>query len=163
MSSEPTAQRGNLRPLARCQAVGADSKESISRTDKTGRPYTGGCYFVGTSPTGAQVARWLELGQGFDVLGWQRSFLRGFFENGVELGAVTVGRGNGKSTLAAELATACLIPGSPLHRDGSTCVVVSASMAQGESVFGLVVERLKRLVPEFDKEYSKTESFPDTA
>ena len=71
-------------------------------------------------------------GEPFRVLAWQRRFLRGAF--GVDGdSALSIARGNGKSTLVA--AIACAVVDGPLRRPRSEVVCVASSFAQGRVIF----------------------------
>ena len=54
------------------------------------------------------VTQGRHAGQPFDVLPWQRKFLRGAFAPGIKEAALAVARGNGKSTFVAGVACAFL-------------------------------------------------------
>ena len=86
------------------------------------------------------IENWLErltvtqgprAGERFELLPWQRRFLRGAFRSGVQRSAVTCGRGNGKSGLVAALATLYL--GGPLAKPrGEVVVLRPASGRRGQ-------------------------------
>ena len=75
-----------------------------------------------------------RAGGRFEVLPWQRRFLRGAFAHGVQRSAVSCGRGNGKSGLVAALAL-CYLDG-PLKVDRGEVVVVASSYGQGRAAIG---------------------------
>ena len=83
------------------------------------------------------------VGGPFEVLPWERRFLQGAFRPGVELAALTVARGNGKTTLAAALAAAAV--DGPLAQPRGQCVVVASSLNQARVLFGHVEAFLGRL------------------
>ena len=71
-----------------------------------------------------------QLGERYQVLGYQRWFLHGALRTGVTRAAFTLGRGGGKSGLGSMLGVAALtIP--PLCRPGFECAVIASSFAQG--------------------------------
>ena len=97
----------------------------------------------------------LTVGQGslrgerFTLLPWQRRFVRGALSPGVHEAALTCGRGAGKSTLTAALASAAL--DGPIAEPESEILVVAASLSQAAIVlrhvrrFRLEEIRAKRL------------------
>ena len=68
-------------------------------------------------------------GQTMTVMPWQRRFVRGAFADGVGEAALSIGRGNGKSTLCAGIAAAAV--DGPLVEPRGQCLVVAASYMQG--------------------------------
>ena len=89
------------------------------------------------------IENWLErltvtqgprAGERFELLPWQRRFLRGAFRSGVQRSAVTCGRGNGKSGLVAALATLYL--GGPLAKPRGEVVVLASSFGQARAAIG---------------------------
>ena len=85
-----------------------------------------------------ELAKWIEVnlivgqgryaGQPVNLLPWQRRFLSGAFKPGVSSAALTLGRGNGKSTYAAMLGAACVK--GPLAQPMGEVVVVASSFQQ---------------------------------
>ncbi|MCY4057576.1 MAG: hypothetical protein OXG44_06215 [Gammaproteobacteria bacterium] len=61
---------------------------------------------------------------------FQRRFLKGAFRPEVRTAALSIPRGNGKSTLAAWLMARCLTPGDKLHRPGAEFHLCAASIGQ---------------------------------
>ena len=88
----------------------------------------------------------LVIGQGrfagerFDVLPWQRRFLRGGLAPGVAESALTLARGGGKSTLVAGIGCAAL--DGPLSQAGSEILIVASSHEQGGVIFRHVLRFL---------------------
>ena len=80
-----------------------------------------------------RITQGAGLDAAFKLLPWERRFIRGAFASGVATSALTVGRGNGKSTLAAALAAAAV--GGPLVQRRAETVVVASSFAQGRVIF----------------------------
>ena len=89
------------------------------------------------------IENWLEqltvtqgprAGERFELLRWQRRFLRGAFRPGVSRSAVTCGRGNGKSGLVAALSTLYL--GGPLSVPRGEVVVLASSFGQARDAIG---------------------------
>lgn len=86
--------------------------------------------------------RQLEISQGagagepFELLAWERRFLRVFGRPGDA--ALTIARGNGKTTLVAAIADAALR--GPLRQRRAEVVCVASSFAQGRIIFDHVLE-----------------------
>ena len=83
------------------------------------------------------------VGSPLRLLPWERRFLQGAFGPGVELAALSVGRGNGKTTLAAAIAAAAV--DGPLAQPRGQCVVVASSLNQARLLFGHVKAFLEGL------------------
>ena len=73
-------------------------------------------------------------GEAFDVLPWERRFLRGAFRDGGDA-ALALARGNGKSCLVAGIACAVVDPLGPLHGTRAEVVCVASSFDQSRIVF----------------------------
>ncbi len=86
----------------------------------------------------------LTQGQGaggkFPVFPWERRFLTGAFRPAVQEAALSVGRGNGKSSLCAAVGVACL--DGPLVRSRAEVVVCASSFEQGRIIFEHVLAML---------------------
>ena len=82
---------------------------------------------------GLTITQGRHAGQPFTVLPWQRRFVRGAFAPGASTAALSVARGNGKTTLVAGIACAAL--DGPLMQPRGEVVVVAASFAQGRVAF----------------------------
>ena len=67
-------------------------------------------------------------GQPFDVLPWQRRFVRGAFAPGIQSAALSVARGNGKTALLSGIAAATL--DGPLMVPRGETVIVASSFEQ---------------------------------
>ena len=78
------------------------------------------------------VTQGAGTGEPFRLLPWQRRFLRGAFAVEGD-SALSIGRGNGKSTLVAALAAA--VVDGPLRAPRSEVVCVASSFAQGRVIF----------------------------
>ena len=72
-------------------------------------------------------------GQAFTVLPWQARFVRGAFAPGVQSAALSVARGNGKTTLLAGIAAATL--DGPLAVPRGETVIVASSFEQARISF----------------------------
>ena len=74
---------------------------------------------------------------------FQRRFVRGALAPGVDLAALSVPRGNGKSWLAAHLLARGLTPGDPLHVPGGEYILCAASLEQARLCFRFVRAELE--------------------
>ena len=81
-------------------------------------------------------------GERFEVLPWERRFVRGAFR-APGSAALSVARGNGKSALVAGIATAVVDPVGPLHGTRRECVCVASSFDQSRVVFEDVLAFLR--------------------
>ena len=79
------------------------------------------------------VTQGAGAGGPFKTLPWQRRFLRGALRPGVARAALSVARGNGKTTLVAAIALAALA--GPLRRPRGDVVIVASSFAQAKIAF----------------------------
>ena len=106
-----------------------------------------------TSPTARSLIAYLggltlaggdHDGEAFDVLPWERRFIRGTFSVDGPA-AMSVARGNGKSALVAGLAAAVVDPAGPLHgtRHEVVCVASSFDQAHG-TIFEDVLSFLRQ-------------------
>ena len=69
-------------------------------------------------------------------------WLHNAFADGVDIGALSVGRGGGKTWLLAKVAAVALTPGSPLWRPELEILAVSASLAQSRTMLGMLRQHL---------------------
>ncbi len=76
-------------------------------------------------------------GEPFRVLPWQRRFIRGSFDRPGNTAALSVARGNGKTTLCAAIADAVLR--GPLNQPRAEVVCVASSFDQGRIIFDHVM------------------------
>lgn len=65
-----------------------------------------------------------------DLKPFQKRFLRAAFAPGITVSALSIPRGNGKSSLVAWLARRYLTPGDPLHVPGAESHILAASIGQ---------------------------------
>ena len=79
------------------------------------------------------VTQGRHAGQAFEVLPWERRFVRGAFAPEVRSAALAIARGNGKTTLVAGVASAYL-NGPMVERRGEVVIVASA-FAQARIAF----------------------------
>ncbi|MCY3919664.1 MAG: hypothetical protein OXG38_07655 [Chloroflexi bacterium] len=76
-------------------------------------------------------------------LPFQRRFFRRALAPGVRTAALSLPRGNGKTSLIAELARRALTPGDALHHPGTESHIVASSLGQSRrTVWRLLVESL---------------------
>ena len=89
------------------------------------------------------IKNWLErltisqgprAGQLFELMPWQRRFVRGAFRPGISRSACTCGRGNGKSGLVAAISTLYLA--GPLAVPRGEVVVLASSFGQARDAIG---------------------------
>ena len=83
--------------------------------------------------SGLTVSQGRLAGQAFAVLPWQRRFVRGAFAPGIQAAALSIGRGNGKTTLLAGIAAATL--DGPLAVPRGETVIVASSFEQARIAF----------------------------
>ena len=91
---------------------------------------------------GLTISQGRHAGNLFEVLPWQRRFLRGAFAPGIGEAALSLGRGGGKSTLIAGIACAALDTDGPLMAPNAEVVIVASSHTQGQIVFRHVLRFL---------------------
>ena len=66
---------------------------------------------------------------------FQKRFVKNALAPGVDVGALSIPRGNGKSWLAAYLLERGLTPGDPLHVPGAEYILCAASLEQARLCF----------------------------
>ena len=82
---------------------------------------------------GLTVTQGRRSGQPFDVMPWERRFVRGAFRPDVSEAALSVARGNGKTTLTAGIGAAAV--DGPLAVPRGDAVVVASSFEQARICF----------------------------
>ena len=87
--------------------------------------------------SGLTVTQGRLAGQAFAVLPWQSRFVRGAFRPGIQSAALSIGRGNGKTTLLAGIAAATL--DGPLAVPRGETVIVASSFEQARIAFEHVI------------------------
>ena len=81
----------------------------------------------------------LRVGQGsragelFELLDWERQFVRQAFAEGIDAAALSVGRGNGKSSLVAAIAAAAIV--GPLAQPRAEVIAVASSFSQAKIIY----------------------------
>lgn len=66
---------------------------------------------------------------------FQRRFLAGALKPGIRTGALSIPRGNGKSTLSAHILERCLTPFDPLFEPGAEYLLGAASLEQARNAY----------------------------
>ena len=74
---------------------------------------------------------------------FQKRFVRGALAPGVDVAALSIPRGNGKSWLAAHLLERCLTPGDDLHVPGSEYLLCAASIEQARLCYRFIRTELE--------------------
>ena len=87
--------------------------------------------------SGLTVTQGRRAGQAFTVLPWQRRFVRSAFTAGVQSAALSVARGNGKTSLLSAIACATL--DGPLAVPRGETVIVASSFEQARIGFEHIV------------------------
>ena len=85
------------------------------------------------------------MGENFVVLAHQRRFMRGAFGDGVQIAALSMGRGGGKTGLGSALCADFLLSDGALHRTRGECVLLASSFSQAKIGFDGVVAMLTDL------------------
>ena len=94
--------------------------------------------------TSARIARYIETltlaqgrraGEKFKVLPWQKKFLYGTFTGDVSSSALSIARGNGKSTFLAAVLAATVDVGGPLVTPHSESLLIASSYEQARLTF----------------------------
>ena len=93
---------------------------------------------------GTEVAEYSGAMLGAELAPFQRRWVRGTFRPGVDLSVLSVGRGNGKSWLVAQLMAQVMLPSSPLWSPGFETVVLAGSIPQARIPFRMA-RRFMRL------------------
>ena len=100
-----------------------------------------------TPPRAPDAAPGLDwFSERFDVLPWELDWLRGVLQDGVLYGAMSMARGNGKTTWAGAIGAACVAPDGPLRVPGTVAVAVAASFGQARELFEAACEVLQPYV-----------------
>ena len=75
--------------------------------------------------------------------GFQKQFIRGALAPGIDVAALSIPRGNGKSWLAAHLLRRCLTPGDSLHVPGAEYLLCAASIEQARLCYRFIRSELE--------------------
>ena len=76
------------------------------------------------------------------VLPYQERFVRGTFRPGVQTAALSISRGNGKTSLVSFLAFSVLSPDGPLHEKNAAVIVAAANFEQGAAIHKSAVDQI---------------------
>ena len=82
-------------------------------------------------------------GGGMKLRRFQKEFLAKALAPGIDIAALSLPRGNGKSFLAAHILTRCLTPGDVLHQPGKEYVQVAGSIEQARLVYTFIRQALE--------------------
>ena len=74
---------------------------------------------------------------------FQKQFVKRALAPGIDVAALSIPRGNGKSWLAAHLLTRCLTPGDSLHVPGSEYLLCAASIEQARLCYRFIRAELE--------------------
>ena len=85
---------------------------------------------VGAYIRALKVGQGRRAGHSFELIPWQRKFLRGAFGQSGDA-ALSMGRGNGKTTFFAAIAAGAVDAGGPLVKPMAECLLVASSFDQG--------------------------------
>ncbi len=100
---------------------------------------------------GLVVPQGRYAGQPFPVLPWQSRFISGAFRPGVLDAALSLGRGNGKTTLAAGIMAATVDRDGPLNSPNAESLLVASSFGQASIAFRHVLRLLQPTIERDDK------------
>ena len=78
---------------------------------------------------------YLLFGKGMDLRPFQQRFIRRATAPGVVRAAMSLPRGNGKSTFAGWLGARIMTPGDDLYRAGTESIFLAGSLEQARIVF----------------------------
>lgn len=95
---------------------------------------------------GLTVTQGPKAGERLEVLPWQRRFLRGAYREGVEVAALSVARGNGKSTYCSGIAAATIE--GPLVEPRAETVLVASAYRQAKIDFDHALAFLRPTIDE---------------
>ena len=93
---------------------------------------------------GLEISQGQGVGERVRLFPWERRFLRGAFAPDVSTAALSVARGNGKSTLLGAVAAATV--DGPLVQPRAETVVVASSFAQSRIIFEHVLAFLREVI-----------------
>ena len=85
------------------------------------------------------ISQGRHAGQPFQLLPWERRYIRGAFKPGVMDAALSLARGGGKTTFTAAIAAATVDVGGPLVQPRASNVVVASSFLQAKIAFDHVL------------------------
>ena len=88
-----------------------------------------------------------------DLRPFQKRFMRGAFSPSIDTAALTLPRGNGKTTLGAYILARALTPGDVLHHAGTESLILAGSLKQVRELF----KQLKPMIGD-DSDYRWSDS-----
>ena len=91
------------------------------------------------------------VGEPLAVLPWQSRFVSGAFRRGVLDAALSLGRGNGKSTLCSSLLAATVDKDGPLNERNAESLLVASSFGQATICFRHVLRMLSPTIERYPK------------
>ena len=74
---------------------------------------------------------------------FQKQFIKGALAPGIDVAALSIPRGNGKSWLAAHLLERCLTPGDSLHVPGAEYLLCAGSIEQARLCYRFIRAELE--------------------
>ena len=80
---------------------------------------------------------------------FQKEFLDKALAPGIDIAALSLPRGQGKSFLAGYILTRCLTPGDVLHQAGKEYVQCAGSIEQARMVYGFIRASLEPFAAEY--------------
>ena len=101
------------------------------------------------------------VGQPMRLFAWEKRFIRGAFRPNVSSAALSIGRGNGKTSVSAAIATAAI--DGPLRQSRGECIIVAASLTQARIAFDHVLAFLTEKHGEMDKKTWQINNTPQRA
>ena len=108
---------------------------------------------------GLEVTQGDLVGEGVTVFPWEKKFLKGAFAPGVSTSSLSIGRGNGKTSLIAAIAAAAL--DGPLAQPRSEILLVASTLSQARIAYHHVLAFLGN--PKADKRKWATLDSPQKA
>ena len=107
---------------------------------------------VGRYIGGLVVGQGRHAGQALRLLGWQRRFLAGAFGQDGDA-ALSMGRGNGKTTFTAAIACAAVDVGGPLVEPMAETLLVASSFDQGLIAFRHILHFLAPTLERYGRRF----------
>ena len=102
------------------------------------------------------VSQGAHAGSNFVLLAWQKRFLKGAFADGVHTAALSIARGNGKTTLLAAIASAAV--NGPLAQPNAETLVVASSFSQAKIAFSHIRNFLQPVIDASPADWSVQDS-----
>ncbi|MDE0528852.1 MAG: terminase large subunit [Truepera sp.] len=102
------------------------------------------------------VTQGSRAGRRLALLDWEKRFIRGAFAPGATTAALSLGRGNGKTTLTAAIGAAAVV--GPLAQPRAECIAVASSFAQARIIFEHCRAFLRPWIAEDKRRYRVVDS-----